>query len=179
MYCISALGRKKKDGSTGDHSIDLNPGLPLLHFVAAFLIWFSMISCSPFSHICYGCQMQSSILELCFILTFSNFHVHFLFGHEKKKKKTLEVFTDTRLQLSGFTFKNKIITRLKWTWFDDQFENCSVTEVRAKQVGHFRLFCVIMKVLTNSDRFHTTLRFFIVLCSKQFFSFDSESVKEC
>ena len=33
------VGKKKKtDGSTGDHSIDLNPGLSLLHFVAAFLI---------------------------------------------------------------------------------------------------------------------------------------------
>ena len=40
MNCISALGRKNKktDGSTGDHSIDLNPGLPLLHFVAVSLI---------------------------------------------------------------------------------------------------------------------------------------------
>ena len=37
MFCISALGRKKKtDGSEGDHSIDLSPGLSLLHFVAAF-----------------------------------------------------------------------------------------------------------------------------------------------
>ena len=34
-----SVGKKTiTESSIGDHSIDLNPGLPLLHFVAAFLI---------------------------------------------------------------------------------------------------------------------------------------------
>ena len=113
MYCISALGRKKTDGRTGNLPIDsiesrFSPAtfrgcffnLILYDFVQSFFhIFVTAVKCSlPF-------------LKLCFILTFSNFHVHFLFGHEKKK--TLEIFTDTRLQLSRFTFKNKIIIRLK------------------------------------------------------------------
>ena len=48
--------------------------------------------------------MQSSILGVVLILPFSNFQVHFLFGHEKKP---LEIFTDARLQLSRFTLKKK------------------------------------------------------------------------
>ena len=107
-----SVGKKKKtDGSTGDHSIDLNPGLSLLHLVAAFLIWFSMmISChESFFHI-FVTAVKCSLpfLELRFI--FSNFHVHFLFGHEKKKKKNA---WDLHGHPSRFTFKNKIITSLK------------------------------------------------------------------
>ena len=59
------------------------------------------------------------------------------------------------------------------------FEDCSVTEARAKQVGHSPLFCVIMKVSTNSDRFHITFpSFFHCSMFKTIFSFDPESVKK-
>ena len=184
MYCTSALGRKKKktDGSTGDHSIDLkanfNPtssncaslnnknincsqvspvtwspflSLPLWLFMFSlthhhihskkFFLSVSTVKVIKFSFMFHwlesrfvpatfrGCffnlilydfvqsffhifvtavKCSLPFLELCFILTFSNFHV--LFGHEKKI--TLEIFTDTRLQLSRFTFKNKTITGL-------------------------------------------------------------------
>ena len=84
MFCKSALGRKKKtDGSEGDHSMVcpcyiswLLFNLILYDFVQSFFhIFVAAVLCSlPF-------------LELCFILTFSNFHMHFLFGQEKKKKK--------------------------------------------------------------------------------------------
>ena len=88
-----SVGKKKKtDGSTGDHSIDLNPGLPLLHFVAAFfnLILYDFVQ--SFFHIFVpAVKCSLPFLELCFILTFSNFHAHFLFGHEKKKKNTWDL----------------------------------------------------------------------------------------
>ena len=72
-----------------------------------------MISCSPFLHIFFVTAVKCSLpfLELCFILTSATFTCTFC--SDMKKKKTLEIFTDTRLQLSRFTFKNKIITKSK------------------------------------------------------------------
>ena len=84
MYC-SVFGKKKKtDGGAGDHSIDLNPALSPLHFVAAFfffLILYDFVQ-SYFHILVTAVKCSLPFLELCFILTFRNFHVHFLFGHE-------------------------------------------------------------------------------------------------
>ena len=55
-----------------------------------------------------------------------------------------------------------------------------MTEFRAKQVGHSPLlFCVIMKVLTNSDKFHKTFSsFFHCSMLKQFYFFRSRVCKK-
>ena len=154
-----SVGKKKKKQTVEQATIRLtrsNPDLPLLHFMAAFLIWFSMISCSPFfTYLSRLSKCSLPFLELCFILTFSNFHVHFLFGHEKKENAW-----DLRGHLSPmikiyFQKQNHSQAKVDLIW-RLLFENCSVTEVRAKHVSHSPLFRVIMKVLTNSDRFHTT-----------------------
>ena len=70
-----SVGKKKKtDGSTGHHSIDLNPGLPLLHFAAAFfnLILYDFVQ--SFFHIFVtAVKMQSSILGAVLYFNFQQF----------------------------------------------------------------------------------------------------------
>ena len=82
------------------------------HFVAALLICFSMISHRSFVHIFLTAVKRGRPrLELCFILAFSNLHVHFLFGLEKKKRLGSSCLPASNRQ--RFIFKHKIITWLK------------------------------------------------------------------
>ena len=115
MYGLSALGRRRTDGRT-DHSIDSNPGLPsrLLCFLSSTFrgcffnsILYDFVQ-SLFHIFVTAVKCSHSFLELCFFfLTFSNFKVHFLFGHGKKRWRSSRTPVSNCQRL---IFKDKIIT---------------------------------------------------------------------
>ena len=83
------VGKKRKqtvDCSTGDHSIDLNPGLPLLHFRGCFfnLILYDYVQ--SFFHIFVMAVKCLPFLEVCFIFNFQQLS-HALSVRTWKKKR--------------------------------------------------------------------------------------------
>ena len=93
--------RKKKKQTVVQATIRLTwiPVCPCyISFVAAFLIWFSMISCSPF--FTYLSRLSNAVFHSwsCALFNFQQLSRALSVRTWNQLEKTLEIFTDTRLQ---------------------------------------------------------------------------------